>query len=464
MVGIIERIEMVMQKYGGKLPRCELVDALANNFGYYDEEDPTIIGMIRNACRDLGISLEYEENLLTLVNALKGDKVDWEEAWLFIKPEMVNTVTNAIELIPLTGCTVMEWDTKITVNGKEYKVVHVYSKLDVILGDYDLLDKVIKVKYPRVLADDNIITGFIVEGVEIPYFDHLMEIKETNRGSSRKTNLKALLECVNELREKFERDKIQYGDEYLKFLTIAGGILERYDRKLAIEFYEECSWVCEELAKIYICSIHDTEMGLKYAEKSVKFCELVLTLMDERRQYRDKHKEKPKYDYPSYYIALQNLGMAYYESGLTKRAIGVFKKIERELKDADYPLREIYPVVLANLSLCYADVGKKENAVEYVLKFAYTTWKEYGEIDVETVERVVNIIGKDNDAYLLLLLIDFAKFRKGIPEVLEELENIRTERAKKVARAIEEHKIFVPMDGVEELFLELLMTGLRKCI
>jgi len=94
--------------------------------------------------------------------------------------------------------------------------------------------------------------------------------------------------------------------------------------------------------------------------------------------------------------------------------------------------------VLANLSLCYEDVDKKENAVEYILKFAYTTWKEYGKIDIETVE--------------------------SIPEVLEELENIKTERAKKVARAIEEHRVFVPMDGVKELFLELLRFRLRKCI
>jgi len=460
MRGIIERIEKVVQRYGGKLPRCELTEYLGNCFVYYDEKDPTIIGMIKRACEDKGISLEYEENILALVNALKGDRIDWENAWLFVKPEMVNIVTSAIKLVPLTGC--IEQDVKITVNGEEYKVIWVNSKLDVMLGDYDLLDKIIKVKYPRVLADDDIVTGFIVERVEIPYFDHLVEINKTNRSSSRKTNLKILLECVNELREKFERDKTQYGDEYLKFLTIAGGILERYDHKLAIEFYEECSRVCEELAGVYICFVHDTETGLKYVEKSVKFCELVLRLMNERRRYRDKYKEKPKYDYPSYYIALQNLGMAYYESGLTRRAIGVFKKIERELKNADYPLKEIYPIVLANLSLCYADIGKKENAVEYVLKFAYTTWKEYGEIDVETVERVVNMIGKDNDAYLLLLLIDFARFKKGIPEVLEEIKNIKTERAKKVKRAIEEHRIFMPVDVVEKLFLELLRLGLRK--
>jgi hypothetical protein len=59
---------------------------------------------------------------------------------------------------------------------------------------------------------------------------------------------------------------------------------------------------------------------------------------------------------------------------------------------------------------------------------------------------------------------DFAKFKEDIPEVLEVLENIKTERAKKVARAIEECKMFVPMDRVEELFLELLMTEIRKCL
>jgi len=245
----------------------------------------------------------------------------------------------------------------------------------------------------------------------------------------------------DELRKSYEKDKTQYGDEFAKFLALAGEYFEKINPRLAVEFYDECSNVYDELAKVYICYLHDSEKGIEYAKKSVEFCEKILKL---------------GFNYPQYYIALQNLGMAYYENHESEKAIPIFKKLEKMLKDANYPLKEIYPIVLANLSLCYADVKNEEEAVEYVLKFACFTYKEYGEIDVETVKRVVEMIGKNNDAYLLLLLIDFTKFRKSISEVLEELENIKTERAKKIAKAIEECKPFEPVDDIDKLFLKLL--------
>jgi len=59
MVGIIERLEQIVRERG-RLPRCELTEYLTMCFSYYDEKDPTIIGMIKRACEDKGISLECE--------------------------------------------------------------------------------------------------------------------------------------------------------------------------------------------------------------------------------------------------------------------------------------------------------------------------------------------------------------------------------------------------------------------
>jgi hypothetical protein len=75
MVGIIERLEQIVRERG-RLPRCELTEYLTMCFSYYDEKDPTIIGMIRRACEDKGISLKCEKGILALVNVLKGNKID----------------------------------------------------------------------------------------------------------------------------------------------------------------------------------------------------------------------------------------------------------------------------------------------------------------------------------------------------------------------------------------------------
>ncbi|AIG97414.1 hypothetical protein AFULGI_00006130 [Archaeoglobus fulgidus DSM 8774] len=163
-MGLLEKLEEMVRKRGW-IYRCELTEVFVNNFRFYDENNPTISGSIEKVCREFGFDINDDKLALKIVNTLRGEDINWEDAWLFVEPEMLDDVVDVINSLPLTRCDVMEYDVK--VGDKEYKVVRTKSKLDVEDGDFRRLDNVVKVG-KRVLADDGIITGFIVEAVFDP--------------------------------------------------------------------------------------------------------------------------------------------------------------------------------------------------------------------------------------------------------------------------------------------------------
>ena len=102
---LIEHLESIINEKGG-IPACELTELASSVFGYWDDGDYSIIGFVKNVCRELGISTKCKENVLAIVNALKGGVVDWENAWLFVEPDMLANLMKVLDAMPLTKYSV----------------------------------------------------------------------------------------------------------------------------------------------------------------------------------------------------------------------------------------------------------------------------------------------------------------------------------------------------------------------
>ncbi|NJE60384.1 tetratricopeptide repeat protein [Thermococcus sp. 21S7] len=233
----------------------------------------------------------------------------------------------------------------------------------------------------------------------------------------------------------WQREKLLYADGYIKLLTsiaeyyrkkheesnkderkrLLNELMEAFGdftyKKRAAEYYINAASVATSVSLIYFPQQNYPEEAERYLKLAVELEERAMEL-----------GVVPRY----YAIALNNLGTHYYETNRSEEALPVLKKA---LEYAENPKER--GLVLHNLSLTYADLGMKKEAVNCMVKsicIHYSTQHEFGDVSLydKDINQVVEMTGDaGTDIFALEIALDLIG------------GNLSAERAKKLLEQID---------------------------
>jgi len=223
----------------------------------------------------------------------------------------------------------------------------------------------------------------------------------------------ALVDVEKAYERAWQREKLLYGDGYIKFLvSVAEYYIEKESEKASSDFQEFLNEIFGpnnlKKAAIYYVKAASiaTSMSLLYFPRlnNPEEAERYLKLAVDLEEKAIKLGFTPEY----HSITLSNLGTHYYETHRSREALKILKKA---LKYANTPDEK--GLILHNLSLTYADLGMEKEAVESMVKsicIHYAVQHDFGDITLydEDINRIIEMTGGlDTDVYALKIALDF---------------------------------------------------------